>query len=104
MTTEEMKALPKSDRVLRAEYLRTLASYQVGRDHVGQYKSDFYRRSLSGDEREAYMLGRFEAAADAARVRRAMDVAARDELLVDRMQESRSDSYDLEMQREREVS
>jgi hypothetical protein len=40
--------------------LRSLPAYELGREHERERVSDFHRRMLSGDERDAYLLGRME--------------------------------------------
>ena len=52
-------------RVTVDRLLMERPSYQKGRDHYNAGISDFYRRSLHGDERRAYMLGRWHAATEA---------------------------------------
>lgn len=94
MTTDEMKNLPDDDRVKRAAYLRGLDNYKTGREHSDANVSDFYRLSLSGDERAAYMLGRFEASFDRKYPRLRVKRPVKPTLL----------DGDLEIKREREVA
>jgi hypothetical protein len=44
--------------------LRSLPTYQLGREHAEQNVSDFHRRKFKGAEREAYILGRHEYAVE----------------------------------------
>src|SRR4051794_10189780 len=47
-------------RVMTRASLRSLPAYELGREHERERVSDFHRRMLSGDERDAYLLGRME--------------------------------------------
>ena len=47
---------------MRNKLLRSLPEYNLGRMHYATGISDFYRLSLTGDARAAYMQGRYDAA------------------------------------------
>jgi hypothetical protein len=57
---ESMKDTLHSLAALNRSSLRSLPTYQLGREHAASCVSDFRRFKFKGVERQAYLLGRRE--------------------------------------------